>query len=515
MLKNVLEDYLTSISEIQFFIPFKLLLEVKGFYDIHQTHGNVEFGKDFIAKKNENGKIDQYVFQLKVGDIDLNKFRSEIQPQLFEACTNTLSHPSYDKDLKLKVIFSTTGNLNQYASIAFQEFNKNVVVEKLKLFPIAVWEKDIIKRELNDIGLERFYSVQPSITRFGEFIRYYSIIKNQENLNSFDISGYTDYWSTLDWSMSFNRLQIFLEAVIFSKILMDDNKHYESLLFISSLVRTLVKNESYKKYSDEIEYYIDELLVQFLRYASNKYKNESVFTLDKEGVFQMFYHPESCLKTAELMSLYILTSKNNSTNHGTFLINLIKNTKGIFRPLSENFTISIVLISLALIKLNETELLKNYINNVVVWLCNRYKNNGISAIGSTHQEEYEQIISEHLTGINFTKKNSCFLCSAVLDICYILGDTEFYENIANDLKATEIIIEFFHVVDFHSLTTHNSKTILTSSDFDYSLAFKDNYSKIITYERTKNKIDYRDKSLFFIMFLLRDRYFPTFISELL
>lgn len=514
MLKNVLEDYLTSISEIQFFIPFKILLEAKGFYDIHQTHGNVEFGKDFIAKKDESGQQIQYVFQLKVGDIDLNKYRNEIQPQLFEACTNTLSHPSYDKNLPLKAVFSTTGNLNQYASIAFQEFNKSVVVEKFKMSPIAVWGKDIIKNDLNDVGLEHFFSAQKSTQLFGEFFKIYSTIKNNEILTPIDISGYTEYWLKLDWSISTNRLQVFLEAILFSKILLDDNKHYESLFFISSLVRTLIKNGSLENYRVEIEYYINELLLQFYKYSLQKYKSNNVFTLDKEGVFQIFYHPEACLKTAELISLYILLTENNTNAEASFLKDIIKNTKGIYKPISENYTISIVLISLALLKINEKELLINYLNNVVVWLCDRYKNYGISAIGASQQEEYEQILSDILTGFNFLNRNSCFLCTAILDLCYIIGDTNFYENVANDFKAMNIILEFYHVLDSESLITHNSKTILTSSDFDYSLSYTEDYSKTIVYERIKSKIDFRDRFLFLLMFLLRDRYFPTFISEI-
>lgn len=515
MLKNVLEDYLTSISEIQFFIPFKLLLESKGFQDIHQTHGNIEFGKDFIAQKEDGAIRSQYVFQLKVGDIDLAKYRTEIQPQLLDACTNSLSHPNYNKNLKLIVVFATTGKLNQYAAIALQEFNENVVSGKLKLDPIILWEKDILLNDFNLMGLENYFSVQKTITSFGEFFKLYSDIKNCVNLSPFEISSYTDKWLNLDWTNKDNRLYIFLQAVLFSKILADNKNHYESLLFISALIRVLIKNRIYESYKAEIEYYVKELSISFLNHSKKIFNEKPIFNLDKEGVFQTFYYNESCLKTAELLSLYILTSNGDMQVHADFLIDIIKNTQGIFRPLSENYTISIVLISLALIKLKELDLLKKYINNLAVWICDRYQGNGISAIGALSQEEYEQILSEYLTGLTFSKRNSCFMCTALLDICYMLGDSKLYENVANDFKAMEIVLEYFHVIDIESMVTHNSIKILTSTDYDYSLKFIDDYSQIIVYERTQNKIEYRDKSIFYIMFLLRDRYFPTFIKELL
>ena len=63
MLRNVLEDYLSSIKERDFDFPLSSLLQGMGFYDIHFTHGAVEFGKDFIAKRVENNVEYQYAIQ--------------------------------------------------------------------------------------------------------------------------------------------------------------------------------------------------------------------------------------------------------------------------------------------------------------------------------------------------------------------------------------------------------------------------------------------------------------------
>jgi hypothetical protein len=141
MLKSVIEDYLISIKELQFFLPFIHLLEAKQYYDIHLVHGSTEFGKDFIAKKREENSVTQYSFQIKVGDVNLSRFRNEIKPQLLEAYTNKLSHPNFDAELKYKVVFVTTGNVLQPASIDFQEFN-NFLKSKLHVHEIEVWEKD-------------------------------------------------------------------------------------------------------------------------------------------------------------------------------------------------------------------------------------------------------------------------------------------------------------------------------------------------------------------------------------
>ncbi len=79
MLRNVLADYLNSLkNEREFDAPLMALLAAMGFQDIHFTHGQAEFGKDFIAKRREGKKLIQYVIQSKCGDISQGDWRNNI-----------------------------------------------------------------------------------------------------------------------------------------------------------------------------------------------------------------------------------------------------------------------------------------------------------------------------------------------------------------------------------------------------------------------------------------------------
>jgi len=71
MLANVVGSYLDNLEEREFDVPFMALLRALGFWDIHLLHGPFEFGKDFIAKGNHEGKPSQFAFQTKAGDIGL------------------------------------------------------------------------------------------------------------------------------------------------------------------------------------------------------------------------------------------------------------------------------------------------------------------------------------------------------------------------------------------------------------------------------------------------------------
>ena len=55
MLDDVIGNYIDSLTEREFDAPFMALLRLHGFDDIHFLHGSFEFGKDFIAKRTEDG----------------------------------------------------------------------------------------------------------------------------------------------------------------------------------------------------------------------------------------------------------------------------------------------------------------------------------------------------------------------------------------------------------------------------------------------------------------------------
>lgn len=512
MLRNVIEDYLTSIKEVQFFLPFHQLLEAKGFYDIHLTHGSLEYGKDFIAKFKENSSPTQYIFQIKAFDVALEKFRREVKPQLMDCLTNELSHPSYDNSLNRKVIFVTTGKLNSHASLDFQAFN-GYIKRKLNEEKIVIWDKDNLVQDFGEFGIEPFFSLHNSPDKIGDFFKFYAGIKRNQAVDCWEIIKYTDSWLELDSNRIENKLQVFFETYLFSKIFFDQNRFYESVLIVTTLIRFLLKNGSYQEYRVTIEDYLKEIILSFTTYLEEYLSENDSLLHFTNSVFSVFYYPINCQRALELLSIYILTIDGNESKVKNLFFKIIDSEKGTSHPISDNYAVSIVLISLALIKLDEKNRLKIYLNDVTVWLCDRYENIGISSFGSDLEREFEHLLSEHLEGFSFNARKTSYAANCVLDICYMLGDEKLYNSISNDFKATKIILEFFHVSNDESLFSYDSPDILKEYDHEYSLIFTDDYTKIIEHERKSNSISLRDECLLYLTFLLRDRYFPTIICE--
>jgi hypothetical protein len=489
------------------------LLELCGYYDIHLIHGTTEFGKDFIAKLKEPSGEVQYSFQIKTGDVNLNRFRTEIKPQLLEAVTNRLSHPNFDRSLLYRVVFVTSGIVQPPATIEFQEFNR-FVKEKLNATPILTWEKPKLTTDLLNIGIDPFFDLHRSPEFAGRFFKFYSQIANDEPLSFFDIETYSKYWLELDWSSPLNRLQVFFESYFFSKLLFDKARHYESSLVLASLVRVLIKNGVYPEHKEIIREYLDEIVLSHFDKASSDYKTTHPYLLDNEGVFAIFYHPLSCLHTLELLSLYILTSAKGNRDLVAFFLRMIDEQKGCYRILSDNYAVTIVFVALTLLKLSEIDRLRKFLTNVCVWLCDRQGEVGIAAIGSSLQDEIEQLLSENLKGLSDHNNAGGFAACACLDMAHIMRDKKVFEDIANDFRASETIMEFYHVLNDEALFIHDHETIVTSTDNQFSLDWRDDYTQMISYERKANSISFRNKGILMISFLLRDRYFPTFIADI-
>lgn len=514
MLRRVVEDYLESIREVQFFLPFSYLLLLKGYYDVHIVHGATEFGKDIIAKKAEGGIPVQFLFQLKAGDINLSKYKHEIQPQLLEAAVIDLCHPNFDPQLDKKIFFVTTGTIKPPATLEFQGFN-NFLQTKYKLGPILSIEKFDLIEDFVVHGLEPFFTIHCDPGFVGEFFNLYAKIKNNEQIDSFSIETYTRRWIKTDCENDINRLQIFLEAYLFSTLLYKSKQYYLAVLFLAGLARFLSKSGLYEQHYKVLIEYINIIVMDLAKEVEAIYNSGEALVnpASAMGLLAIFKYPKICLHTLELLSLANLLSNEPNPELIAIISDIIQRERGWERPPSDNYAMSVALTGLSLLKNTDYALLRKLVNNITIWLCDRYDNIGIAQLGAAEDEEYEQLLSEYLEGLNYQKSKSSFTASILLDLAFLSDDPQFYESIANDLRATSITMERYHVLNDTDIYEYEG--IYNSYDSEYSKKYLDVYSRGIAVEREQNQVTSRSPALFLLMFLLRDRFFPTFIRDLI
>ncbi len=145
MLTDVIANYLESLTEREFDAPFMALLRLQDFTDVHFLHGPFEFGKDFIAKRNEDGQSRQYSFQTKAGDINLADWGG-CRAQIDMLRTNSLAHPNFDKTLPRSARFIVTGRLVGGAPIAAQEYREHL--KSLGEADFETWDRESLIEQL-------------------------------------------------------------------------------------------------------------------------------------------------------------------------------------------------------------------------------------------------------------------------------------------------------------------------------------------------------------------------------
>lgn len=276
-------------------------------------------------------------------------------------------------------------------------------------------------------------------------------------------------------------------------------------MFLTALCRVLIKNKLYDEDDEILLQSIKENITAFSLAFSKSMETNRESTLFGDSFFSIFAYPIICNKSMELISLLFLLFEDTEKEH-LELFNKILDEKGTFRPISDNYAISLVLISKVLLKYNRIDDLKKYITNCTVWLCDRYQENGLAPIGYKPVEEYEQIISEHLSGFSHHERKTSFIAAIILDVCAYLNEPEFYAAIANDFRAVEIIPEYYHINN--SETLFNYEKVVSQTDHDFNLELTDDYAVYLKYRKDNYDINLSSTKLYLLSFLLRDRYFP-------
>ena len=151
MLAAAFASWVSHLPERGFDQTFTSLLRANGFYDIHFRHGQFEFGKDFVAKRQEGGQVVQYGFQSKAGDISGSEWDG-IYSQLEELTSGQNAPIGFDKTQPRCSVLVTTGRLKGKAALSAATLETRVKERGDGRF--EVWEQDTLLEMLE--GGSRF-----------------------------------------------------------------------------------------------------------------------------------------------------------------------------------------------------------------------------------------------------------------------------------------------------------------------------------------------------------------------
>jgi len=257
MLRNVLGAYLDNATERALDLPLMALLAAMGFTDIHYTHGQVEFGKDFIAKRVENGGTVQYSFQSKAGDISQAEWRNSVQGQLLEAVLTPLVHPNFDAGLPHQVVLVTTGDLRGNAALEMQSLNVRIV-QKYHERPIVLWSRENLLDHFERHGLSGVHQVTAAgLMDYAQFFLIHARAL-QGVLAEREIEAYTQRWLRGDGDWEHRLFRATIEAEMIAQQCRAHGYGYEAIVVSLGLVRVLLD----AVYTEAVDSSLSELYAQ-------------------------------------------------------------------------------------------------------------------------------------------------------------------------------------------------------------------------------------------------------------
>lgn len=445
MLRNVLENYIDTISEREFDVPFLGLLFNNGFYDIHYLHGAFEFGKDFIAKKEIDGQQIQFVFQSKAGDIGVTEWR-ELRYQIDEMRTNYAAHPNYDNKLPLAAVAVTTGRLVGGASISAQEYNEYLL--KRGEVGFEVWDKDKL--------IEMITATDPTICNLSQgarFLQLIAVLRQKEGTFK-EIENYSRQWvdnckATPDYKTS---LGVIMEASLICHELLKIRRNtlacYTTLMALRATMAGIHTLQSFPNWADDVIRLIED---QFI-YSASLIK-QSVETLMptprfyemRKGGIGIVEYPVLCHQTIEILGLLgLLKCLRGDLADARSTMDLmrvvISENPGFLHPISDKYAISLLIPILLVAKLGDIGLCEEILRKVCKWLCDRYEQSeaGLAGPHATEQEEIRRLLGYAYTFVTNSNRRESYIVTVILDISLLLNMPQVYSDVLNDILAVRI-----------------------------------------------------------------------------
>ena len=455
MLRNVLEDYLERVKEREFDLPLLLLLPAMGFYDVHFTHGPVEFGKDIIAKKREGDTEVQYSLQSKAGDITQSAWRNEVRGQLETALWSSLSHPNFDKTLPHQVALLSTGDLRHNAAIEFQEFN-DTIRERQQWRPVLFWGKQNLVDLLIEHGLSEAYrATAEGFVEFGRFFLLYARAL-QGLITVHEIEEYSRQWSGEDVQHDRRLLLGAIESEVLAEQCLRRGLVYEAAQLHLARLRLLCEL-TYSEAPEELQELWNEAVQRLYQIRANYADRvHNAWSIERDmvktwfGDVYMTTYPVQCARIMELASLAYFTAdtKEDQERHSAFVREFLDREPGCAHPISDRSAISIVVATLVMIGAGHSDDAARFLEKTTVWLCDRYQDGmGLAGVEANEQSETNTLLGYPFEFIDIAPRHDSLLATALMDLAAFLGEPELYGDIVNDVKAVRIHAEYWQARD--------------------------------------------------------------------
>ena len=433
MLDDAVAAFLDAVTERDFDEPFMALLRAEGYTDVRLVHGQVEAGKDVIAKKAG----EQWVFQSKAGNLNHTEFR-KVREQLYDLRMSDIGAPGFDKDSPRRAVLVQTGRMTGQAPMHAQEYERQCVERGEN--PIEFWNKDSL--------LARLSGNPDAVLRAsmdGQLLGLIGAIDARQ-VDMDAIETFSRRWTS--WEPSrFVGLGIIEAALACERLKATERLDlacHVALCAVRSawaagaadpnhdltLAGASAAGRLFETYARQIWAECDERLLREFGLAAYS------------GFAAWVTYRVRCVRIAELVSLLALRLRADEPDLATemtdWLVQFVDAQPGLAHPISDRYGVSLVPLS-ALLASSHRETVKRLLRDVTVWVCDRYDNDelGLAAVDAPVFEEVCRVVAGPFD-VGLTPRHQCQVANVLLDVCAALDLYDVYADVRNDTLAVRL-----------------------------------------------------------------------------
>jgi hypothetical protein len=439
LLSDAVGAYLESVSERAFDEPLMALLRARGFTSVRLVHGAREFGKDVIARRDG----EQWGFQSKAGDVGQSDWRT-LTGQLDELRVVNLGHGAFDTELPRRAVLVTTGRLVGNAPELYGDYNKRA---NEKGEPeLELWDRDILLGQL---------AGDPESVLSGSMDGQLMLIlgtAESRSVTMHEMEVFSRRWMT--WEPDrLAGLAVIEGALVCEKLRGVDRLDLACHIALC-LVRAVWASGAASLPEDMSAAAARSL---FETYACMLWDRCDEKLLEHPLLNDIEFggwvtYPVRCVRLAEFLGLLALLVKESdpelSEKISRWLVTLCKRQPGVTHPISDQYAVSVIPAVLALATVDR-EAAETYLKRCTVWLCDRYERNmlGLAREDATPEQEIEYLIGGPFESVQLERRPDSLLAPVLLDLAAVLGFSDLYADIYNDVQAVRICPQVLRLDD--------------------------------------------------------------------
>jgi hypothetical protein len=439
LLSDAVGAYLESVAERAFDEPLMALLRARGFTSVRLVHGAREFGKDVIAQRDG----EQWGFQSKAGDIGQPEWRT-LTGQLDELRVVNLGHGAFDTELPRRAVLVTTGRLVGNAPELYSDYNKRA---NEKGEPeLELWDRDILLGQL---------AGDPESVLSGSMDGQLMLIlgaAESRSVTMHELEVFSRRWMT--WKTDRLAGLALIEAALVCEKLRGVDRLDLACHLALCLVRAVWASGAASLPEDTSAEAAQSLFETYSRMLWERCDEELLEhpLLNNIEFGGWVTYPVRCVRLAEILGLLALVVKESdaeiSEKISRWLVAFCERQPGVAHPISDQYAVSVIPVVLALAAVDR-EAAETHLKRCTVWLCDRYERNalGLAREDATPDEEIEYLIGGPFESVQLERRPDSLVASVLLDLAAVLGFSDLYADIYNDVRAVRICPQVLRLAD--------------------------------------------------------------------